>query len=212
MVASIPNDIFQFSTYTAVTRGFNTGQPRTADLTSHGTDGIGIFEDGTLMLLTNSVTYNLKDGHAKPALMHARLSFAMVTIFYPGHKLDTRGLSIDTLDSQLSSSNLGHIWGANSLMPFRIEGNFTSIEIDGGSEHRDVKAAIFGFVVPSWMEGISGPRTHCHCVMEETDRKERFGGKVKRFETRRATLGFAKCGRFHLGFPQGEEWETQELA
>lgn len=60
-------------------------------------------------------------------------------------------------------------------MPFRIEGFFTSLEIDGGSEHRGVKAVIFGFVVPSWMEGISGPRIHCYFVVEETDRKEKFG-------------------------------------
>lgn len=44
MVGSIPNDIFQFSTLAAHTAGFNSGQPRTADLTSHGTDGIGIYE------------------------------------------------------------------------------------------------------------------------------------------------------------------------
>jgi alpha-acetolactate decarboxylase len=212
MVVSIPNDVFQFSTYTAITRGFNTGQPRTANLNSHGTDGIGTFEDGTLMLLTNSIAYNLKDGDAEPAPMDARLSFTMVTIFRPGHKLDTRGLSIETLDLQLSSSTLGNLWGVNSLMPFQIKGLFTYLHIEGGREYRDVKAVIFGFVVPRWMEGISGPRTHCHCVVEDTDKKMSLGGRVKEFETRGATLGFAKCGRFHLGFPQGEEWEKQELA
>lgn len=211
MVASIPNDIFQYSTYTAVTRGFNTGQPRTTDLNSHGTDGIGIFEDRTLMLLKDSKAHRLKHGHVESAPMQARLSFAIVTIFRPELELDTQGLSLENLDSQLSSGDLRHIWGTNTLMPLRIVGLFASLSVEGGEEHRDVQAAVFGFVVPGWMEGISGPRIHCHCVINGADGKEISGGRVLGFETRGAVLSFAKCGRFHLGFPRGEEWEKQDL-
>jgi len=38
------------------------------------------------------------------------------------------------------------------------------------------------------MESISGPRTHFQCVVEGTDRKDKFRGKVKEFGTREATL------------------------
>lgn len=65
MVASIPNDVFQFSTYAALKAGFNQGQPRTADLTSHGSDGIGVYEDGSLMMLKSGQAYAIaKDGKA----------------------------------------------------------------------------------------------------------------------------------------------------
>ena len=79
MVASIPNDVFQFSTWTAVQKGFNSGQPRAADLTSHGTDGIGIFENGNLMALIDSKAYALIDnGESSPAQSSERLCYAMV--------------------------------------------------------------------------------------------------------------------------------------
>jgi alpha-acetolactate decarboxylase len=213
MVASIPNDIFQFGNYTAVRRSFNTGQPRAADLTSHGSDGIGIFEDGSLMLLRESVAYCIRNGKADIAPMDARLPFAMVTIFRPTIQVQIPTLILQSLDERLSRRAVGHMWGPNTLMPFKVEANFASILLEGGEEHYDLEGAIFGFVVPSWMEGICGPRFHCYFVGKVHEDSGRFGGRVHDFEAKEvATLGFAKCGRFHLGFPQGEEWEKQELA
>jgi alpha-acetolactate decarboxylase len=213
MVASIPNDIFQFSNYTAVTRGFNAGQPRTADLTSHGSDGIGIYEDGNLMLLRDSIAYCIKNGKANIAPMDARLPFAMVTIFKPTYQVQIPSLALGNLDERLFKSALAHVWGPNTLMPFKVEAAFASIVLEGGEEHHDREGAIFGFVVPNWMESICGPRFHCYFVGKVNKDSDRFGGRVHGFEAKDvATLSFAKCGRFHLGFPQGEDWEKQELA
>jgi alpha-acetolactate decarboxylase len=210
MVGSIPNDIFQFSTHAALTAGFNTGQPRTADLTSHGTDGIGVYEDGTIMILLDQQAYAIrKDGTVVPAPMTARLPFAMVTIFQSTYRVQLPSLDLEGLEDLIASSELGPAKGINTLMPFKISGTFTLIALEQGGSLTGVEGTIFGFVVPKWMREISGPRIHAHFLNEE----ETKGGLVTDFEVaEKVTLGFAKCGRFHLGFPQGPEWEDVKLS
>jgi alpha-acetolactate decarboxylase len=210
MVGSIPNDIFQFSTYAALTAGFNTGQPRTADLTSHGTDGIGVYEDGNLMILLDRQAYALrKDGTVVPGPMDARLPFAMVTIYHPTYRIQLPSLNLEGLEDLISSSELGPAKGINTLMPFKITATFASVALEQGGSLTGVEGTIFGVVVPTWMREISGPRLHAHFLNEE----ETKGGMVADFEIEeKVTLGFAKCGRFHLGFPQGPEWEDVKLS
>jgi alpha-acetolactate decarboxylase len=209
MVGSIPNDIFQFSTFAALSAGFNTGQPRTADLTSHGTHGLGVYEDGSLMILIERQAYALrKDGTVVPGPMEERLPFAMVTIFQPTYRIKLPTLSFDELEEIVSSEELGPAKGINTLMPFTITATFSGMELEQGGSFANIEGTMFGFVVPRWMREISGPRIHAHFVDEE----EGKGGKVAGFQIEEeATLGFAKCGRFHLGFPQGPEWENVKL-
>jgi alpha-acetolactate decarboxylase len=210
MVGSIPNDIFQFSAFAALSAGFNTGQPRTADLTSHGTHGIGVYEDGSLMILLERQAYALRrDGTVVPGPMDARLPFAMVTIFQPSYRVKLPALSFDELEELISSEELGHARGINTLMPFTITAKFAALSLEQGDELTDIGGTMFGFVVPKWMREISGPRIHAHFVDEE----EGKGGRVAGFEIEEEVmLGFAKCGRFHLGFPQGPEWENVKLS
>jgi acetolactate decarboxylase len=209
MVGSIPNDIFQFSTYSALKAGFNQGQPRTADLTSHGTDGIGVYEDGSLMILKDRQAYALtRDGKAKSAPMNARLPLALVTVYQPSFRLKIPSVSLEALDELVSSDDVGPAKGVNTLMPFKIAGRFDSIEFENGPDGTAIDGTVFGFVVPSWMRTISGPRIHAHFL----DASEEVGGRVTNFMmAEEAVLSFAKCGRFHLGFPQGEQWEEMKL-
>lgn len=230
MVVSIPNDIFQFSTHAALSAGFSTGQPRTADLTSHGTDGIGVYEDGTRMILLDRQAHVLrKDGSAVPAPTNAQLPFAMVTIYQPTYRVQLPSLTLEELEDLMSSSELGPAKGVNTVMPFKMSGKFASVSLEEGSNLQAVSGTVFGFVVPKWMKDISGPRIHAH-FLDESGSK---GGLVSDFEIEDGiTLGFAKCGRFHLGyvccfehyivcdlllltscsFPQGPEWEDMKLS
>jgi alpha-acetolactate decarboxylase len=210
MVGSIPNDIFQFSTFSALTAGFATGQPRTCDLTSHGTDGIGVYEDGSLMILLDQVAHAFrKDGTVVPAPMNAQLPFAMVTIYKPTYRIKLPDLSFDGLEELVASSDLGPARGINTLMPFKIHAKFSSVSLEVGGTLSAIEGTVFGYVVPRWMRDISGPRIHAHFLDEE----ETKGGRVEGFEIDESvTLGFAKCGRFHLGFPQGPEWEDVKIS
>lgn len=219
MVASIPNDIFQFSTWAAVHKGFNTGQPRVADLTSHGTDGIGVFEDGKLMALIDAKAYAIaQDGDVSRAQLHERLCYAMVTIFQPMRiaKFQGSDLTMKMLKELLSSVDaLPGVGGGNSLLPFKIKGTFVGLDLEtplsSPNSREGVKGTVFGYKVPLWMEGISGPALHCHFLSEDGSGTE-LGGRVVSFRAiKEAVLGVSKCGRFHLGFPQGEDWEDMEL-
>jgi alpha-acetolactate decarboxylase len=41
---------------------------------------------------------------------------------------------------------------------------------------------------------------------------KKAGGRVKEFETGEAVeVDWAKCGRFHLGFPQDDEYEELKI-
>lgn len=213
MVTSVPNDVFQFSTHAALAAGFNSGQPRTTDLTSHGTDGIGVYENGSLMILKDEHAYAIaKDGSAHVAPMDARLPFAMVTIFQPTHRMAIPEVDLDALTDLVSTSPLFEeiqMQTSNTIMPFKITGSFKSIEyLDGRSNPGILSGVIFGFVVPTWMKAISGPRIHAHFL----DESGKTGGKVVDFDTTEdATFSFAKCARFHLGFPQGGGWDEVRL-
>lgn len=209
MAPSIPNDIFQFSTHAALHAGFNQGQPRTADLTSHGTDGIGVYEDGSLMILKDKQAHSIqKSGKASLAPMNARLPFAMVTVYEPTFRAKIGSVTIDSLDALVSADDFGPAKGVNTLMPFKIAGRFSSIDFADGPSQKAIDGTLFGFVVPAWMKQISGPRIYAHFL----DANEEVGGQVVDFRMEdEAVLSFAKCGRFHLGFPQGEEWEDVKL-
>ena len=220
MVASIPNDVFQFSTWTAVQKGFSTGQPRAADLTSHGTDGIGVFEDGKLMILTDSEAYSIAENcKLSPAQLHKRLCFAMVTIFQPMRVINPQefGLDMKKLEERLSSvEKVPGVGGQNSVLPVKVGGTFLGLRLEGpgGSlvERESVKGTMFGYRIPGWMEGVSGPRLNCHFVSEVKGGDGGLGRRVVSFEALKdAWVLVGKCGRFHLGFPQGEDWEAFQL-
>ncbi|KAF2646607.1 alpha-acetolactate decarboxylase [Massarina eburnea CBS 473.64] len=216
MVSSIPNDVFQYSTYTALTRGFTSGKPRTADLTTHGTYGIGVYEDGSPMLLLDSTTYKFRDGKAGNAPMHERLCFTMVTIYAPTFKRDISPSCSFTM-TDLDSMKMGQDGGVNSLQLFSLDGRFEKLKLEEGTVLEGVVGRLFGFVVPEWMEGICGPRVFCHAVLmtpedSNSNAKENMrGGRVTGFETKEACLRASCCGRFHLGFPMGKEWDGLSL-
>ncbi|KAH7396450.1 alpha-acetolactate decarboxylase [Pyrenochaeta sp. MPI-SDFR-AT-0127] len=208
MVDSVPNDIFQFSTYAALKAGFNQGQPRTADLSSHGTDGIGNYENDSLMIFKDGKAHILaQNGTASPAPLESRLLFAMVTTYQPTFRAKVPFVTLEDLDELISSSEFGPAKGVNTLMPFRITGVFESVDLDQCTK-QNIAGSLFGFVIPAWMKQISGPRIQAHFI----DANEEIGGRVADFiMADEATLSFAKCARFHLGFPQGEVWEAMKL-
>jgi len=109
-------------------------------------------------------------------------------------------------------------------MPFRLQGAFGKVDLrcDGGREAgedeavlrtvRDVKGTVFGFAGPAWAGGISVVGLHFHFLGDEVD-GVRTGGCVVDFVAGEGVvLDWAVCGRFHLGLPRGDEWESLELA
>ncbi|CAI6305404.1 unnamed protein product [Periconia digitata] len=209
MVGSIPNDIFQFSTYSALNAGFKDGQPQTANLSSHGSDGLGVYENGNILVFQDGEAHAIRpNGDIVPADSQARLIFVMVTIFQPTFRIEVPSLSLESVQEIFQEPALQLGRGVNTYVPFKVVGKFSSVEFKEAGSLRDVSGQLFGFVVPEWMRSVSGPRVHA-CFLNEDGKK---GGLVTDFEMEGKTeLRFAKCGRFHLGFPQGDRWEDLRL-
>ncbi|KAF1954113.1 hypothetical protein CC80DRAFT_595257 [Byssothecium circinans] len=83
-------------------RGLGRKRVRRVNFTTHGSHGLGIYEDGPLMLLIDSVVYNLRDGKATCAPMEARLCFTMVTIFRLESEENAEALTMGILEESLS--------------------------------------------------------------------------------------------------------------
>lgn len=203
MAKSIPNDIYQYSLLSALKAGLQDGGPPVAFLTNHGTHGIGVFEDEESdMIQVDSVAYSLdQNGTATRADKEDTMPFVMVTVFQPVQRVKP--------PPRTTSKKLKEVFerGKNTPMPFRITGSFKYISTKQQT-YWDVSGTIFGYAIPSWQKDISGDGLQS-CFLADDKKK---GGRVNDFETGEgAVLEWAKCGRFHLGFPQDEEYEALRL-
>lgn len=203
MPASIPNDIYQYSLLSALRAGLQDGGPPVAFLTNHGTHGIGVFEDEERdMIQIDSVAYSIdQNGIASKADKEDTMPFVMVTVFQPAQRVKP--------PPRTTSKKLKEVFerGKNTPMPFRISGGFKYISTKQQT-YWDVKGTIFGYAVPGWQKDVSGEGLQS-CFLAEDQTK---GGRVTDFETGEgAVVEWAKCGRFHLGLPQDEEFEELRL-
>lgn len=204
MAKSIPNDIYQYSLLSAYNSGLKDGGPPVGFLTNHGTHGIGIFEDDESdMIQVDSVAYTIDEtGQASRADKEDQMPFVVVTVFQPSQRVKP---PVST-----TSKKVKEVFerGKNTPMPFRISGSFKYISTKQET-YWDVKGTVFGYSIPLWQKDVSGEGLQC-CFL--ADDKKR-GGRVNDFETGEgAVLDWAKCGRFHLGFPQDEEFESLRLS
>ena len=76
----------------------------------------------------------------------------------------------------------------------------------------DIKGTVFGFVGPEFFAGVSVSGVHCCFLSDRDESGERKGGSFIDFETvGEAEVSWAVTGRFHLGFPRGDEWEQLDI-
>lgn len=173
-------------------------------LTRQGTHGIGMFEEdeNADMILLDSVAYSISDdGTASEADEDDQVPFVMVTSFQPPQRVKPPRRTTRKKVMEVFERN------KNSPMSFRISGKFGYISTKQQT-YWDVNGTIFGFSIPSWQKDISGEGPQCCFLADDKSR----GGRVSDFETGEgAILEWAKCGRFHLGFPQDEEFDELRL-
>lgn len=234
MVAHIPNDIFQFSTVSALMAGLASSGPSASQLHGYGTHGIGTFAnlDGELIYIDGSAYQFTSDGKVRPAPDDIALPFVQVTQFEPEFTITEfpGKLRKDHLMKVIESGG-GESGGKNSFMPFSVTGTFRSVHVRvaGPQENpeqplkevaenakqwtlNDVKGTMFGFISPGWSQGISVEGPHMHFLSEKGEGGELKGGHVRDFEAEEgAQIAWSVTGRFHLGMPKGEKWESLEL-
>ncbi|KAF2014536.1 hypothetical protein BU24DRAFT_451550 [Aaosphaeria arxii CBS 175.79] len=171
MVALIPNDVFQFSTHSALT-DLTSGKPLPQDLSSHGDFGLCAFSASRPLLLIAGAPFIVDEAcNLHPvAPADERLAFAMVSVFRPDSSLmfPNGKLTRKTLGTAFDEAS------RNSICPFSFQASFTSVKLSSnatGSEDgvvarelKDVEGFVFGYAVPEWMRGICGPRVFCWFV------------------------------------------------
>ncbi|KAK0778213.1 hypothetical protein LTR38_014890, partial [Friedmanniomyces endolithicus] len=155
------------------------------------------------MIQVDSVAYSFdKDGSAEKADKRDQMPFTMVTVFQPAQRVKP---PTGTTHKRVLELFAGR--AKNTPLSFRITGAFKYINTQQAT-YWDVKGTIFGFCVPVWQKEVSGDGLQS-CYL--SDDKKR-GGRVLDFEMGDgAVLDYGKCGRFHLGFPQGDEYEQLRL-
>ena len=203
MAKATPNDIFQYSLYSAYHAGLKEGGPPVGFLSNQGNHGIGLFDDEeSEMIQVDGVTYILdRDGDAEKADKEEQLPFVMATMFQPMQRAKPPSSTTNTMLKEVFAK------GKNTTMPFRIKGPFKYINTRQQT-FWDVRGVIFGFYVPTWQSAISGEGLQC-CFLSENKKQ---GGHVIDFETGDgAVVEWAKCGRLHLAYPQHDEFEELEL-
>jgi acetolactate decarboxylase len=232
MVSKIPNDIFQFSTASALMAGLAHNGPSCGQLRGYGTHGIGTFTrmNGELLFLDGKPWQMLPSGKVQPASPQTSIPFVQVTNFQPEFQTKAVGLKKEALVDVFEKSGPG-AGGKNSFVPFLVKGKFKSLHlrIAGPQEHdgqdlaevaanarkwsvENVEGTMFGIASPEWMAGVSVAGVHCHFMTEAEPGKDAEGGHVLDFETGdEAVLQWAVTGRYHLGFPRDDEWEHLNL-
>jgi acetolactate decarboxylase len=199
-----------------------------------------LFLDSTAYTIHPNASDATNENIIEHAKGDVQLPFVMVTKFVPEFSLNVVGdMEMESL-MDLFGCEGPLAGGKNSFMPFRLRGVFSWVELGivgprypssrsssaSGSpltptgtpekevvhELLDVKGTIFGFVGPKWAERISVSGFHC-CFLSERNEEGRLrGGRVKDFKASGAVeLTWSLTGRFHLGLPSGEEWESLDL-
>ncbi|KIW03671.1 uncharacterized protein PV09_04992 [Verruconis gallopava] len=232
MAAKIPNDIFQYSTTGALQAGYSSHGPVVHHLQGYGTHGFGVLAGSNSdLVFVDSKAYQIsKDGRnlAQKAPADAGLAFVIVTKFVPEYQLTVNGsLDKDALLDVFGSQGDG-AGGKNSFIPFRIRGEFARIKLKGNintpdqADHStsnpgdddllDVKGTIFGFIGPESFAGVSVCGVHGCFLSDAPDNEESRGGSFDDFEAKgEVEVAWAVTGRFHIGFPRGDEWENLDI-
>lgn len=206
-VARIPNDIFQYSLLSALTRGLTSGGPPASRLGGYGTHGVGQVS-GSLndLLLLEGQAYELADGRAK-RVTNVQLPFVMVTGFDPEYRAKPQGTTrLANLRDAFASGGPG-ARAKNSYAPFSVYGKFERVQVKGGKTLENIRGTMFGIAAPAWASEISYKGFHCSFLSDDKSQ----GGKVEEFEAKDVTVEWALTGRYHLGFPPDPAYQEMNL-
>jgi alpha-acetolactate decarboxylase len=236
-VAKIPNDIFQFSTTAALQAGYTGQGPVVHHLQGYGSFGLGAIagSNDELIYLDSQPfqvsTSSMKDGDqkhvARSATSNSGLAFVMVTRFVPEYEVNVggqleKGSLLDVFNSQQGQG----AGGKNSFIPFKVRGSFAKIKIRRNQALRrqqkldeiledelvDVKGTVFGFCGPDFFKGVSVTGAHCCFLSDKDANGQRQGASFVDFVTAgEAEVTWAVTGRYHLGFPRGDDWEELDI-
>jgi acetolactate decarboxylase len=209
------DEVYQFSTISALLEGVYDGDATIADILRHGDFGLGTFNhlDGEMVIL-DGICYRLRaDGTASRAAPTDRTPFAAVTHFHtdfviPIHARTGRAEVTGAVDRQIQSPNL--------IYAMRITGRFPELrtrtvmaqqepyppltqatEDQAETVFTDVSGTVVGFRTPDFEQGISVAGYHLHFL--NNDRTG--GGHVLDFTLEEGNVAVSGASQLHLSLP-----------
>lgn len=209
------DEVYQFSTISALLEGVYDGDATVADILRHGDFGLGTFNrlDGEMVIL-DGVCYRLRaDGTASRAQPTDRTPFAAVTRFHSDFEVPVqtetgRSEVSDAIDRQIQSPNL--------IYAIRITGQFAELhtrtvmaqtapyppltqatEEQAETVFTGVSGTVVGFRTPDFEQGISVAGYHLHFLNDDRS----GGGHVLDFTMQRGTVAVSGASQLHLSLP-----------
>lgn len=209
------DEVYQFSTISALLEGVYDGDVTVAEILGHGDFGLGTFNqlDGEMVVL-DGVCYRLRaDGTASLAAPTDRTPFAAVTRFHSDFEISIdarteRAAVTDAIDRQIESPNL--------IYAIRISGHFPEVrtrtvmaqeppylplteatEEQAETVFTDVSGTVVGFRTPDFEQGISVAGYHLHFL----DGERTGGGHVLDFTLDHGTAAVSGASQLHLSLP-----------
>ncbi|OBJ24462.1 acetolactate decarboxylase [Mycobacterium sp. 1245801.1] len=220
------NEVYQFSTISALLEGVYDGDVTVADLLRHGDFGLGTFNhlDGEMVVL-DGVCYRLRaDGSASRAAATDRTPFAAVTRFHTDFEIAiqtlTRRMDLTSeIDRQIESPNL--------IYAIRVDGQFRELhtrtvmaqqppyppltqatEEQSETVFTDVSGTVVGFRTPDFEQGISVAGYHLHFLNNERS----AGGHILDFTLDRGTVAISGASQLHLSLPRSGPFLDAQLS
>ncbi|OBJ02125.1 alpha-acetolactate decarboxylase [Mycobacterium sp. 1482292.6] len=220
------NEVYQFSTISALLEGVYDGDVTVADLLRHGDFGLGTFNhlDGEMVVL-DGVCYRLRaDGSASRAAATDRTPFAAVTRFHTDFEIAiqtlTRRMDLTSeIDRQIESPNL--------IYAIRVDGQFRELhtrtvmaqqppyppltqatEEQSETVFTDVSGTVVGFRTPDFEQGISVAGYHLHFLNNERS----AGGHILDFTLDRGTVASSGASQLHLSLPRSGAFLDAQLS
>ena len=215
VAAGHEDEVYQFSTISALLEGVYDGDATVADILRHGDFGLGTFNhlDGEMVIL-DGICYRLRaDGTARRAAPTDRTPFAAVTHFHSDFEIPIqtrtgRAEVTGAIDRQIQSPNL--------IYAIRMTGHFAELhtrtvmaqkppyppltqatEEQAEAVFADVSGTVVGFRTPEFEQGISVAGYHLHFLNDERT----GGGHVLDFTVERGTVAVSGASQLHLSLP-----------
>jgi alpha-acetolactate decarboxylase len=209
------DEVYQFSTISALLEGVYDGDVTVADILRHGDFGLGTFNhlDGEMVIL-DGVCYRLRaDGTATRAAPTDRTPFAAVTWFHSDFDIAIdaradRARVTGEIDRRIESPNL--------IYAIRINGHFAELhtrtvmaqeppyppltqatEDQAETVFTDAPGTVVGFRTPDFEQGISVAGYHLHFLNEDRT----AGGHVLDFTLEHGRVDVSGASQLHLSLP-----------
>jgi acetolactate decarboxylase len=220
------DEVYQFSTISALLEGVYDGDATIADILRHGDFGLGTFNhlDGEMVIL-DGICYRLRaDGTATRAAPTDRTPFAAVTRFHSDFEITVES---GTGRAEVAAAIDHQIQSANLIYAIRITGHFAELHTRTVMEQKrpypplteateeqtetvftNVSGTVVGFRTPEFEQGISVAGYHLHFL--NSDRTG--GGHILDFRLERGKVEVSGASQLHLSLPTSGAFLDARLA